>query len=122
MPPSAWAASPVFSPLSPPAPGPACKPGRGAGASGRPPPRVRAELAMDVLEHETRHVVAKNARVDSVGHRAQVLDVAALQLLDVVLDVPHLFEVESGVVLASLERRDHALGGRLRSPPRERRD
>src|SRR5438105_9225716 len=82
---------------------------------------VRAELAVDVLEHETWHAVAQDARVDSVGHRAQVLDVAALQLLDVVLDIPHLVEVEAGVVLAALQSRDHALRGRLRSTPCERR-
>ena len=46
---------------------------------------------------------------------------AALQLLHVLLDLPHLAEVQAGVVLTALERGDHALGGGLGRAPRERR-
>src|SRR5438034_1614388 len=81
-----------------------------------------AELVKDFLEHESRHVVAQDAGVDAVGDRAQVLDVSPLQLLDLVLDVPHLAQVEARVVLAALERGDYALGRGLRGAPRERRD
>ena len=51
-----------------------------------------------------------------------MLDVAALQLLDVMLDVPHLVEVEAGVVLAALQGGDHTFRRRLRGTPGERRD
>ena len=71
------------------------------------------ELAIDVLEHEAGHAVAEDAGVDAIRHRAQVLDVAALQLLDVVLDIPHLFEIEAGVELAAFKRGHHAFGCRL---------
>ena len=74
---------------------------------------VRAELAVDVLEHEARHVVAQDACVDAIRHRAQVLDVASFELFDVVLHLPHLVEIEARVVLTALERRDHALRCRL---------
>ena len=63
---------------------------------------MRGKLVVDVLEHEAGHVVAEDARVDAVRHRVQVLDVPLLQLLDLLLDLPHLVQVEPGVVLASL--------------------
>ena len=80
---------------------------------------MRAELVIDVLEHEAGHVVAEDAGVDAVGHRAQMLDVPLLQLFDVLLNLPHLRQVEAGVVLAALERRDDAFRGRLRCTPRK---
>ena len=81
---------------------------------------VGGELVVDVLEHLARHLVAEDAGVDAVGEGAEVLQVPALQLLDVVLDVPHRVQVETGVVLASVERSDHALGRRLRGAPGQR--
>ncbi len=83
---------------------------------------LRAELADDLLEHEAWHVVAEDARVDAVRHRTQVLDMPLLEILDVLLDLPHHAQVQAGVVLAALERRDDALRGRLRGAPGERRD
>ena len=74
---------------------------------------MRIELVVDVLERRAGHVVTKDARVDAVRHRAQLLDVLALQRFDIALDVPHLVEVQAGVVLATVQRGDDTLGRRL---------
>ena len=50
-----------------------------------------------------------------------MLDVLALEDLHVVLDIPHLLQVEPGVVLASLQGCDDAFDRRLRRPPSQRR-
>jgi hypothetical protein len=81
---------------------------------------VGVELVVNVFQHRAGHLVAQDAGVDPVGYRIEVLDVPALELVHVMLDVPHGVEVQAGVVLASLEGRDNALGRRLRSAPGKR--
>ena len=58
-------------------------------------------------------MVAEDARVDAVRHGAQLLDVLALQRLNIALHIPHLVQVQAGVVLAAMQRGDDALGRRL---------
>src|SRR2546423_926042 len=74
---------------------------------------VRSELAVDVLEHQPGHVVAKDVGVDAIRDRADVGLMRALQGLQRAVRLPHAVEVEPGVVLASLQGGDDALGRRL---------
>jgi len=71
---------------------------------------VRSKLVVDVLQHLAGHLVPEDARIDTIGERAQVLDVPALEVFHVVLDIPHGVEVQARVVLPTLKGSHNALG------------
>ena len=80
---------------------------------------MRSELAVDVLDHQPRHLVAKDVRVHSVGHRAQLGEMVPFEHLDRCPGLPHPVELETGVVLAPSKSSHHALRGGLGRSPRQ---